>query len=109
MFARVNKHPPASAALWFYHWAGVHGDSAINTELAHMEKNLIYSLERHEEEGQGCGEGKKKNRKGDAVSKNSVEKMDTGSDLFRLFLAENYLYQLCRHRSPFTLLRADQI
>lgn len=43
---------------------------------------------------------KKKNRKGDAVSKNSAEKMDTGSDLFRLFLAENYLYQLCRHRPP---------
>lgn len=52
---------------------------------------------------------KKKNRKGDAVSKNSAEKMDTGSDLFRLFLAEKYLYQLCRHGSPFTSLRAAQI
>lgn len=51
----------------------------------------------------------KKNRKGDAVSKNRAEKMDTGSDLFRLFFAENYLYQLCRHHSPFILLRGDQI
>lgn len=56
--------------------------------------NLIYSLGRHEEEGQGCGGGKAKNRKGDAESKNRAERIDTGSDLFRLFLAENYLYQL---------------
>lgn len=52
---------------------------------------------------------RKKNRKGDAVSKNGAEKMDTGSDLFHLFLAENYLYQLCRHHSPFILVRVDQM
>lgn len=72
-------------------------------------KNLTYSLERHEEEGQGWGRGKKKNRKCDAGSKNSAGKKDPGSDLFCIFLAENYLYQLCRHRPPFTLLRADQM
>lgn len=51
-------------------------------------------------------EKRKKNRKGDGVSKNSAEKMDTGSDLFRLFLAENDFYQLCRHGSPLTSVRA---
>lgn len=45
MFSRVNKHHPASIGLQFCLWAGVHGDSVINTELAHMEKLDLFTGE----------------------------------------------------------------
>lgn len=106
-FFRVNKRRAASIVVlslgrctwWQCHqyWAGPHGRTWL-IPLRGMRKKV--------KDGE---EAKKKNRKCDAGSKNSAGKKDPGSDLFCIFLAENYLYQLCRHRPPFTLLRADQM